>query len=371
MEDIRRLESLAPVLVGWYGEHVRRLPWRDHPTPYHVWVSEIMLQQTRIEAVIPYFERFMAALPTIAALARVDDERLMKLWEGLGYYSRARNLKKAAIAMMEQYGGELPPTYEALLTLPGIGEYTAGAVASICFHQRVPAVDGNVLRVMARLTACFDPVTDPKVKKRLGTLVGGLVPAEQPGAFNQALMELGETICLPNTQPHCARCPAVSLCEAYRQGCARELPVRAAKKPRRVEKRTVLIVIAVGKERRVLIHKREAKGLLAGLWELPGYVGEAQTPVIAGWLREHGGEIIRSRGLGPGRHLFSHIEWQMEGVAVETVPFDPPPDYRWVNVRQLAQEIALPSAFRPFAGFLPVLLVDEGFPPEPTQEGRT
>ena len=229
-EEGRRLAPYGRALLNWYDAHRRLLPWRLDAAPYRVWVSEIMLQQTRIEAVLPYFDRFMRQLPTIRDLAACGEDRLLKLWEGLGYYSRARNLQKAARVILEQYGGEMPGDYEALLGLPGIGEYTAGAVASISFGIPVPAVDGNVMRVLARLTANGEDILRPAAKRWFTAAAAAMLPPEAPGAFNQALMELGETVCLPNAEPRCGECPLAGACFARERGIARQLPVRAPKR---------------------------------------------------------------------------------------------------------------------------------------------
>ena len=240
-----------------------------------------MLQQTRIEAVLPYFERFMAAFPTVKELAQASEDRVLKLWEGLGYYSRARNLQKAARILMER-GGALPASYEELLALPGIGEYTAGAVASIAFGLPVPAVDGNVMRVLARLLAIDTDVLRPAAKKAFTAIAREMIPRDQPGAFNQAVMELGETLCLPNTQPKCGECPLRNVCKAHSLGRERDYPVRSPKKARTVEERTVLVLLTMlGGERRVLLHKRSGSGLLAGLWELPNVEGRLSPQAAA------------------------------------------------------------------------------------------
>lgn len=349
-KDIR--EAL-PALTAWYRENARPLPWRQSPTPYRVWVSEVMLQQTRIEAVIPYFERFMQVLPTVQALAEAEDDRLMKLWEGLGYYSRARNLKKAAIQIMERHGGVLPADYEALHALPGFGDYTAGAVASIAFGIAVPAVDGNVLRVTARLLNDSDDVTAPAVKRRMTETVRGWLPSDAPGDFNAALMELGERICLPNTRPRCEECPLSAACGGAAAGTAAALPYRAPKKARRVERRVVLLVISEEKPPRVLLHRRPSKGLLAGLWELPNAEGGIDTARAAA---DTLGVTVSGRPVGEGRHLFSHVEWRMTGVRFDVPAFVPPEDFAWATLTELSEEYALPSAFRPFSRLLPVLL---------------
>ena len=259
------LEQLAEPLLSWYDEHARILPWREEPTAYRVWVSEIMLQQTRVEAVKPYYERFMEALPGIRELAACPEERLLKLWEGLGYYNRARNLKKAAEILVEEYEGVMPKDYEAVLALPGIGSYTAGAVLSIAYEKCYPAVDGNVLRVLSRVTEDDRDILKQSVKKSVETALQAVMPQDRPGAFNQALMELGATVCVPNGQARCEECPLKNLCRGHRDGIELEFPKKAAKKPRRVEERTVLVLLR-GDDR--AIRKRPPKGLLSGLYEL-------------------------------------------------------------------------------------------------------
>lgn len=353
--------SLSPLtrpLLEWYNANRREFPWREEATPYRIWVSEIMLQQTRIEAALPYFDRFMAELPTIQALAEIGEERLLKLWEGLGYYSRARNLQKAAKLVMSDYGGELPASYEQLLKLPGIGEYTAGAIASTAFGLPVPAVDGNVLRVTARLLNFGGDVMNPSVKKSLRKAVCAMLPSDAPGEFNQAIMELGETICLPNTIPLCGKCPLALYCKGYAMGHPEELPVRAAKKARRVEQHTVLVILAGG---RVLLHRRETRGLLAGMWELPntdGWITAEQVKTAAADIGLPADAILPSP-LKDGRHIFSHVEWHMKGFRIDVPAFDAPQnldgssDYVWADARGLRETYALPSAFRTYSAHLP------------------
>ena len=237
-------DALPALLLPWYGACARPLPWRETREPYRVWISEIMLQQTRSAAVCGYYARFLAELPDVAALAAVGEERLLKLWEGLGYYSRARNLKRAAEAIVAEHGGVFPREYDAIRALPGIGDYTAGAIASICFEQPTPAIDGNVLRIAARLADCADSVDAPETKRALRAALVPAYPAGQCGAFTQALMELGATVCLPNGAPLCGRCPAASLCRGRAHGTAKTLPVRAKKQPRRVETHTALLLIS-------------------------------------------------------------------------------------------------------------------------------
>lgn len=348
-------------LLTWYDLVGRDFPWRQDTDPYHVWVSEIMLQQTRIEAALGYYRRFMDALPTVADLAAVDDDALMKLWEGLGYYSRARNLKKAAIQVMEQHGGRLPASYEELLALPGIGEYTAGAIASISFDIPVPAVDGNVLRVLARLTANRGDVLKPATKKELSALAAQMVSPDRPGAYNQAIMELGETVCLPNTIPDCTHCPLQDICEANRLGCAGELPVRTPKKDKRLEQRTVMVILLEhhGK-RQVLLHRRPENGLLANMWELPsldGFLDEASLQdEVSNLLKT---PVLTVSSLPSAKHLFSHIEWRMKGFCLTVNTDCLSDDYAWVDDEALSSSYALPSAFRAYAKLLPDLLKNE------------
>ncbi len=343
---VNRLEALFALpgsLLPWYDAHARVLPWRSLPTAYRVWVSEIMLQQTRVEAVLPYFERFLAALPTVEALAGADEGALLKLWEGLGYYSRARNLQKAARMVVERFGGELPRSLADLLTLPGIGPYTAGAIASIAHGVAVPAVDGNVLRVAARLTASGADVANPSVRRAVEGLMAAAMPTDRPGDFNQALMDLGATVCLPNGQPRCEDCPAAALCAGRALGVAATLPVKAAKAPRRVERRTVLAVVGEGG---LLLRQREPRGLLAGLWELPGVEGWI-GPEEAAALAEGWGLTVASEPapLPDVRHVFSHVEWLLKAWRVE-VHGDPPVGWRWADRAALA-ELAVPSPFAP------------------------
>ncbi|MGI6498844.1 MAG: A/G-specific adenine glycosylase [Oscillospiraceae bacterium] len=340
MHHLALLQQLPIPLLQWYQEHARVLPWRSHPTPYRVWVSEIMLQQTRVAAVLSYFQRFLAALPAVSDLAAVPDDQLMKLWEGLGYYSRARNLKKAALQIMERFGGVFPHTYEDILSLSGIGPYTAGAISSIAFGIPTPAVDGNVLRVTARITGFDGDITAPLSKRILGDAVGEIVPIRQPGDFNQALMELGATVCLPNGAPLCALCPAAGFCTAHLEGRTGDLPVKTPKKPRRVEERTVFLLFHGDS---VALRKRPEKGLLSGLWEFPNVLGDGEG-ALEQWHIPPGqkGEI---QG---GTHIFTHIEWHMTAEAI-VLPEDAlPAGWVWADEARLRHQYALPSAFSPF-----------------------
>ena len=264
------LAAIPKPLLVWYDRNRRILPWREEPTPYRVWVSEIMLQQTRVEAVKPYFERFMNALPDITALAAAPEEELLKLWEGLGYYNRVRNLKQAAEQIQADYEGQMPDSYEELLRLKGIGSYTAGAIASIAYGRAVPAVDGNVLRVISRIRQDSRPITDPKVKTAVEKDLAGVIPVDRPGDFNQAMMELGACVCLPNGAPLCERCPLAKLCMAHQTGRETDYPVKQEKKPRQIEDRTILVI---RDENKTAIRKRPGRGLLAGMYEFPSLTG--------------------------------------------------------------------------------------------------
>ena len=260
------LNRIAPGLLTWYDKSRRSLPWREEPTPYRVWVSEIMLQQTRVEAVKPYFARFMERLPDIEALAEVDDDELLKLCEGLGYYSRSRIFKSVVQQIVTEYGGEMPSDYRELLKLKGIGSYTAGAVSSIAFKQPNPAVDGNVLRVIARLLEDDSDISDQSVKKRVEDDLRPVMPKDRPGDFNQALMELGATVCLPNGAPKCSNCPWQEFCLVGLHGTWQQYPQKAEKKARTSEDKTILVIRT---SRQVVLRKRPKKGLLAGLYEFP------------------------------------------------------------------------------------------------------
>ena len=345
------VEKIAPALLAWFDQNRRSLPFRDDPTPYHVWVSEIMLQQTRVAAALPYYERFIRELPDIPALAACPPERLDKLWEGLGYYRRVHSMKKAAQAVCERYGGALPADYDALLALPGIGPYTAGAIASIGFGLAVPAVDGNVLRVFARLYNDGAPIDEPAAKKRCTARVMAHQPPDAPGDYNQALMELGALVCLPGGAPLCGQCPLAALCEGRKAGAAASLPRKAEPKPRRILPVTVALV-QNGATGAWLLQKRPERGLLAGLWQPPAFEGQALD----------GPDAVRAAlaglGLDPGfgqpealpaaKHIFTHVEWRMTGWRL-TAPDQPAPaGCVWAGREDLAGRYALPGAFKAY-----------------------
>lgn len=354
------LEQIVAPLLEWYGGHARILPWREQPTPYRVWVSEIMLQQTRVEAVKPYYERFMEALPGIRELASCPEERLLKLWEGLGYYNRVRNLQKAAQILVEEYGGEMPRDYEAVLRLPGIGSYTAGAVLSIAYGEDYPAVDGNVLRVISRVMYNEDDVLKQSVKRQVERELQAVMPQDHPGDFNQALMELGATVCVPNGQPKCAECPLSGLCIAHQRGEELTLPRKAAKKPRKVEDRTVLII---REGERTAIRKRPEKGLLAGLYELPNLSGHLEAEEVLHYLKEQGLIPIRIWPLASSKHIFSHVEWHMVGYAVrvEELDQDDQKGYLFVEPDRTEREFPIPAAFSAYTDYLDIRLGQEKY----------
>ena len=335
-------EDLAGLLLPWYEANRRELPWRRDVTPYRVWVSEIMLQQTRIEAAKDYFLRFMDALPTVADLAAAGEQTVLKLWEGLGYYSRARNLHKAAKIIMENYGGELPNQVKALRALPGIGDYTAGAIASIAFDLPEPAVDGNVLRVCARLTCCPDSVGQPKIRAAFREALRERYPAERCGAFTSALMELGETVCPPGT-PACGGCPLEKVCAGAQTGHPADWPVLDEKRPRKIQKRTVFILEHDG---RVALVQRPDKGLLAGMWELPNVEGDLDETAALCQADAWG---CAPQGLAPcGRatHIFTHLEWHMTGWHVQCGMS--PERFTWTTAQERAARYPVPTAFRAY-----------------------
>jgi len=327
------------LLLAWYDEHKRSLPWREAVTPYRVWVSEIMLQQTRVEAAKEYYLRWMSRFPTLSDLAQADEEEVLKLWEGLGYYSRARNLHKAAKIVAERYGGELPCDGAALRSLPGIGAYTVGAILSIAFGVPEPAVDGNVIRVLSRLTAeGFDPSKE-EVRKKIADIIRPLIPNGRSSDFTQSLFELGALICLPNAIPRCEECPLKKLCEANRLGKQLEYPLRPTKAEKRRERRTVFVLSWEGK---YAIRKRAPKGLLAGLWELPNLEGHPGTAQVAALYE---GEISP---LPDATHIFTHIIWEMRGYRVELKEKPRDDALVFVTPRELRDAYPLPSAFRAY-----------------------
>lgn len=342
------LNLIVQPLLEWYDNHKRVLPWREEATPYRVWVSEIMLQQTRVEAVKPYFERFMGALPTIEQLANLEEDALLKLWEGLGYYNRVKNLQKAAKLIIEKYDGKMPGDYKQLLDLPGIGSYTAGAIASIAFQIPVPAVDGNVLRVITRLTADESDIMKQSVKKDMENRLMQIIPQKRAGDFNQALMELGAMVCIPNGMAKCEECPWGNLCEARKQGLVMELPKKQPKKKRKIEERTVIILQDRNK---VMIQKRPNKGLLAGLYEFPNILGVFTEEEVLQWVKEKGLAPIRIQKLEDSKHIFSHIEWHMTGYVVRIEEPQENLGYLFVDSEQTKNEFSIPAAFSAYTNY--------------------
>lgn len=323
-------------LIEWYRAGHRDLPWRKTRDPYRIWLSEIMLQQTRVAAVIPYYERFLSTLPTVRDLADADDDVLLKLWQGLGYYSRAKNLKRAAIEVVSRYGGELPQTYRELIKLPGVGSYTAGAIASIAFGERVPAVDGNVLRVLSRRMDDARDVADPRTKDAVFSELTADMP-DDPGAFNQAMMELGAVVCVPNGAPLCESCPLYGACLARKNGTVSERPVKSKKQARRAEPMTVF-VLRCGES--FLIRKRPERGLLAGLYELPNVSGKRSPEEAGAALSELGVFPVGAIAQYDRTHIFTHKEWHMRVYAAEIAWIDPPAGWIWYDGTQ-----SIPTAF--------------------------
>ncbi len=339
------LDEIEEPLLAWYDRGHRVLPWREDPTPYHVWVSEIMLQQTRVEAVKPYYDRFMSVLPDIRALAHAPEEVLLKLWEGLGYYNRVRNLNKAARLIIEQYGGEMPDTYEELLKLPGIGSYTAGAIASIAYGRKAAAVDGNVLRVLSRLRLDERDIMQQSVKKQVEEELLAAMKGERPGDFNQALMELGATVCLPNGMPKCEKCPWEKLCLAHKEDRMLEFPIKSAKKKRTIEEKTILLI---RDENKAALQKRPAGGLLAGMYEFPWLEGKLTEEEVLARLKEVGLSVLHIKPVGESKHIFTHKEWHMNGYAVRVDELSKekgPSNYLFVERNEAKERYPIPSAY--------------------------
>ncbi len=349
------MEEIVIPLLAWYDAHARVLPWREHPTPYRVWVSEIMLQQTRVEAVKPYFERFMTALPTIRDLAEAPEDVILKLWEGLGYYNRVRNLQKAASKLVSEYDGQMPADFDAILGLPGIGSYTAGAIASIAFGLPYPAVDGNVLRVLSRIEKSSDDILKQSVKRRFEQEIRAVIPAERSGDFSQSLIELGAIVCVPGGAPHCDECPLAGLCLAHRDGVETEFPKKTPPKGRRIENKTVLVLLS---DNQAALRKRPGKGLLAGLYELPNLEGHLDPDRVLAYVKSEGLSPIRIRKLPEAKHIFSHVEWHMTGYVVKVEdPEDTaegrenPEHIFFADRQQIEETYSIPSAFAAYISY--------------------
>ena len=344
-----QLQNMVPPLLDWFRDNARVLPWRSDPQPYKVWVSEIMLQQTRVAAVLGYFARFLDRLPTVDDLAKVEEDELLKLWQGLGYYNRARNLQKAARQIMSDFGGIFPSSYEEIIKLSGVGDYTAGAIASIAFGEAVPAVDGNVLRVITRVTGDRSDIGKPETKANIRASLLEVIPTAVPGQFNQALMELGALVCLPNGAPLCESCPIAAHCKAYADGDPAAFPLRPAKKPRPVLPLTVF-VIRDG-QGRIALQKRPDSGLLAGLWQFPNTEGQLSEKEALSFLRNSLPDAVLLGPLPAAEHIFTHLQWQMTGWLAQTELVLSDTSFVWVDPEEMEQNYSLPSAFSSFLPF--------------------
>jgi A/G-specific adenine glycosylase len=341
-------KRIVEPLLDWFEENARVLPWRSEPQPYRVWVSEIMLQQTRVEAVKPYFERFMKKLPSVQALAECEEEPLLKLWEGLGYYNRVRNMQTAAQTVMAEYGGELPKDYEALLKLKGIGSYTAGAIASIAYQIPVPAVDGNVLRVITRVSGDTSDIMKQSVKTEMERILLAVIPQDRPGAFNQALMELGATVCVPNGQPLCEKCPWNTFCRARLEDRIGDIPVKTKQKARRIEDKTIFVI---KQQDHVILNKRPKKGLLAGLYELPNTEGKLSEEEALAWVKAQHLKPLKIKKLEDAKHIFSHVEWHMTGYEVWIDELEEDVSgMLYVELTEARENYPIPTAFSAYTG---------------------
>ena len=354
------LYQMGEPLIKWYRENKRDLPWRDIKDPYRIWISEIMLQQTRVEAVKPFYARFLKELPTVSDLAKAEEDKLLKLWEGLGYYNRVRNMQKAAIQIMTEHGGEFPCTYEEIRNLKGIGNYTAGAIGSFAFGIPKPAVDGNVLRVISRVTGSYDDIMKAATKTKAEEQLEQVIPADTACDFNQGLIELGAIVCVPNGAPKCEECPLNTLCVAHREGIAHELPVKKKAKERRIEKRTVLI-LQDGDY--VAISKRPKRGLLAGLYELPNVEGHLTEEETVAYCKKIGLSPLHIRKLEVAKHIFSHVEWHMigYGIRVDELEKASGEELLFIHPEEIEQEFPIPTAFEKYVKYVNVKLGQEKY----------
>ena len=349
------LYRMGEPLVEWYNKNKRQLPWRDIQDPYRIWVSEIMLQQTRVEAVKPFYARFLEELPTVAHLANAREDKLLKLWEGLGYYNRVRNMQKAAREIVEIHGGIFPSEYEEIRKLTGIGNYTAGAIASFAFGIPKPAVDGNVLRVVSRVTGNYDDIMKASTKTKVEEQLETVIPANSACDFNQGLIELGAIVCVPNGAPKCDICPLAGLCVANQKGIQNELPIKSKAKERRIEKKTVFIFKDGEK---VAIQKRGAKGLLAGLYELPNVEGCFTQKEAVEYSKKIGLSPIHIKSLGKAKHIFSHVEWHMTGysIRVDELEQSCAKEMLFVHPEEIQKEYPIPTAFEKYTKYVDVKL---------------
>ncbi len=339
-------EQIKPIvlpLIEWYNQNRRDLPWRHNPTPYRVWISEIMLQQTRVDPVIPYYLRFMEALPDVDTLANCREDDLMKLWEGLGYYSRARNLQKAAQCISA--AGRFPSDFEGWRALPGIGDYTAGAICSIALGLPTPAVDGNVLRVLSRILGSTADIAAPQTKNHFTEALRDAYIPGKTSELTQGLMELGATVCIPNGVPLCNECPLHEFCVARKEGRTNEIPVKSPKKKRRVEKHTILIL---RRRNRIALQRRPEKGLLANLWEFPNVSEPMDEKAVSKKFDLLDSKLIKK--LPSSVHIFTHVEWHMIGYEIEVS--EESPEFTWFSIDEILQQKAIPSAFRCYTDYL-------------------
>ncbi len=351
---------MAEPLVEWYRANKRDLPWRDIDDPYRIWVSEIMLQQTRVEAVKPFYARFLNALPSVKDLAEAEEDKLLKLWEGLGYYNRVRNMQKAAQQIMVEYGGEFPTEFEQIRGLTGIGNYTAGAIASFAFRIPKPAVDGNVLRVISRITGSYEDIMKASTRAKVEEELEAVIPKDASCDFNQGLIELGAIVCVPNGTPKCEECPLAHLCKAYKENLQEKLPVKSKAKARKIEKRTVFI-FKDGEN--VALRKRPSKGLLAGLYELPNVEGELTQDEALEYSRRIGLSPLRIKPLGEAKHIFSHVEWQMTGYSIRVDELEKSCTEKmiFVHPEDVEKEFPIPAAFEKYAKYVHVKIGQDKF----------
>lgn len=358
LKDFNLTVIIEP-LLSWFSENARILPWRETPTPYRVWVSEIMLQQTRVEAVKPYFERFTTTLPDVQSLAECEEEKLLKLWEGLGYYNRVRNMQTAAQTILKDYQGKLPEEYEELMKLKGIGHYTAGAIASIAYGKAVPAVDGNVLRVITRVSADDSDIMKDSVKREIEQKLARIIPKNHASAFNQALMELGAKVCIPNGEPLCYQCPWMVFCEARKQNIWQKLPVKKKTLKRKIEERTVFVI---RKENTIVLNKRPNNGLLAGLYEFPNVTGYMTEDEALAWIKEQNLIPLKILPLQDTKHIFSHIEWHMKGYVVwidELAKENS--NFLFIELEESEKKYPIPAAFSAYTKYMNMKLGNERF----------
>lgn len=341
------LADIVTPLTDWYRKNKRDLQWRHNPDAYRVWVSEIMLQQTRVEAVKGYYDRFLKAFPTVKDLAEAQEDKLLKLWEGLGYYNRVRNMQKAAQQIMVDYHGIFPDTYEEILKLKGIGNYTAGAISAFAYGIPKPAVDGNVLRVISRITGSYEDIMKQSVRKKIETALEGIIPENAASDFNQGLIELGAIVCVPNGEPKCEECPVKEMCVAHKEDLTAEIPVKKKAKARKIEDRTVLIF---KDDDKIAIRKRPAKGLLAGLYEFPNLDGHLSMDEVTEYSKNIGLMPVRVQKLPEAKHIFSHIEWHMTGyeVIVDELEKTNEKGFLFIHPEQIKKEYSIPSAFEKY-----------------------